>query len=144
MFASYSFDAACWEIFQALFCGATLYVPTTETILNYERFEQYMADHHITVAALPPTYAVYWSRTDANLRILFTAGSASSTDGIQMEGSVAYYNGYGPTENSVATSIWPVSEDERAGQLISIGRLCRITGCTCWMSWTFGSGRRSR
>ncbi|MGR6130535.1 AMP-binding protein, partial [Paenibacillus sp. SER-28] len=24
LFASYSFDAACWEIFQALFCGATL------------------------------------------------------------------------------------------------------------------------
>ncbi|KAF6562204.1 AMP-binding protein, partial [Paenibacillus sp. EKM207P] len=81
LFASYSFDAACWEIFQALFCGATLYVPTTETILNYERFEQYMADHHITVAALPPTYAVYLEPGRMpSLRILFTAGSASSTE----------------------------------------------------------------
>ncbi|WP_430152768.1 non-ribosomal peptide synthetase, partial [Paenibacillus jamilae] len=124
LFASYSFDAACWEIFQALFCGATLYVPTTETILNYERFEQYMADHQITVAALPPTYAVYLEpERMPNLRILFTAGSASSTELVyKWKDQVAYYNGYGPTENSVATSIWPVSEDERAGQLISIGR----------------------
>ncbi|WP_254207985.1 non-ribosomal peptide synthase/polyketide synthase, partial [Paenibacillus sp. AK121] len=124
LFASYSFDAACWEIFQALFCGATLYVPTTETILNYERFEQYMADHHITVAALPPTYAVYLEPGRMpHLRILFTAGSASSTELVyKWKDQVAYYNGYGPTENSVATSIWPVSEDERAGQLISIGR----------------------
>ncbi|PPQ49577.1 non-ribosomal peptide synthetase, partial [Paenibacillus peoriae] len=124
LFASYSFDAACWEIFQALFCGATLYVPTSETILNYERFEQYMADHQITVAALPPTYAVYLEPGRMpNLRILFTAGSASSTELVyKWKDQVAYYNGYGPTENSVATSIWPVSEDERAGQLISIGR----------------------
>ncbi|KAF6571728.1 amino acid adenylation domain-containing protein, partial [Paenibacillus sp. EKM212P] len=124
LFASYSFDAACWEIFQALFCGATLYVPTTETILNYERFEQYMADHQITVAALPPTYAVYLEpQRMPYLRVLFTAGSASSTELVyKWKDQVAYYNGYGPTENSVATSIWPVSEDERAGQLISIGR----------------------
>ncbi|MBJ8192058.1 AMP-binding protein, partial [Bacillus cereus] len=81
LFASYSFDAACWEIFQALFCGATGSVPTSETILNYERFEQYMADHQITVAALPPTYAVYLEpERMPNLRILFTAGSASSTE----------------------------------------------------------------
>ncbi|MGG4187178.1 amino acid adenylation domain-containing protein, partial [Paenibacillus peoriae] len=124
LFASYSFDAACWEIFQALFCGATLYVPTSETILNYERFEQYMADHRITVAALPPTYAVYLEpKRMPNLRILFTAGSASSTELVyKWKDQVLYYNGYGPTENSVATSIWPVSEDARAGQLISIGR----------------------
>ncbi|MGX1572664.1 amino acid adenylation domain-containing protein, partial [Paenibacillus terrae] len=124
LFASYSFDAACWEIFQALFCGATLYVPTSETILDYERFEHYMKEHQITVATLPPTYAVYLEPEHMpNLRTLFTAGSASSTELVhKWKDQVAYYNGYGPTENSVATSVWSVSEDERAGQLISIGR----------------------
>ncbi|MBO3287521.1 amino acid adenylation domain-containing protein, partial [Paenibacillus polymyxa] len=124
LFASYSFDAACWEIFQALFCGATLYVPTSETILDYERFEHYMTEHQITVATLPPTYAVYLEpERMPYLRVLFTAGSASSTELVyKWKDQVAYYNGYGPTENSVATSVWPVSEDERAGQLISIGR----------------------
>ncbi|WP_159888720.1 condensation domain-containing protein, partial [Paenibacillus puerhi] len=74
LFASLSFDAACWEMFQALFCGATLYVPVSDTILNYQQFEQYMADHRITVAALPPTYAVYLEpERMPELRILFTA-----------------------------------------------------------------------
>ncbi|EHS57413.1 non-ribosomal peptide synthetase, partial [Paenibacillus sp. Aloe-11] len=123
LFASYSFDAACWEIFQALFCGATLYVPTSETILNYERFEQYMSEHQITVATLPPTYAVYLEPDHMpSLRILVTAGSATSTELIyKWKDRVAYYNAYGPTENSVATTAWPVS-GERAGGVISIGR----------------------
>ncbi|MBP1176320.1 amino acid adenylation domain-containing protein/non-ribosomal peptide synthase protein (TIGR01720 family) [Paenibacillus sp. PvR133] len=124
LFASYAFDAACWEIFQALFCGATLYVPTSEIILNYNQFEQYMADHKITVAALPPTYAVYLNpERMPDLRILFTAGSASSMELVtKWKDQVSYFNGYGPTENSVATSIWPVSEHPGAIDTISIGR----------------------
>ncbi|WP_180984584.1 non-ribosomal peptide synthase/polyketide synthase [Paenibacillus sp. F4] len=124
LFANYAFDAACWEIFQALFCGATLYVPTSEIILNYTQFEQYMADHKITVAALPPTYAVYLNpERMPDLRILFTAGSASSMELVtKWKDQVAYFNGYGPTENSVATSIWPVSEHPGAIDTISIGR----------------------
>ncbi|MDO3682170.1 amino acid adenylation domain-containing protein, partial [Paenibacillus ehimensis] len=123
-FASYSFDAACWEFFQALFCGATLYIPTSHTILNYEWFEKYMAEHGITIAALPPTYAVYLEPDHMpDLRILFTAGSASSAELVQKwKDRVMYYNGYGPTENSVATSIWPVSTDPMADVTISIGR----------------------
>ncbi|OMF66196.1 hypothetical protein BK143_26485, partial [Paenibacillus peoriae] len=124
MFASYSFDAACWEVFQTLFCGATLYVPTMETILNYERFEQYTAEHQITVVMLPPTYAVYLEpKRMSSLRILFTAGSASSLELVQQwKDQVPYYNGYGPTENSIVTTIWPVSEDANADERISIGR----------------------
>ncbi|MGG1654367.1 AMP-binding protein, partial [Paenibacillus sp. NRS-1780] len=124
MFASYSFDAACWEVSQALFCGATLYVPTTDTILDYGRFEQYMMEHQITAVLLPPTYAVYLEpKRMSNLRILLTGGSATSTDLVnKWKNQVAYYNAYGPTENSIVTSIWPVSDNTSAGETISIGR----------------------
>ncbi|MFK4471620.1 amino acid adenylation domain-containing protein [Paenibacillus sp. RC73] len=124
LFASYSFDASCWEIFQGLFSGATLYVPTQETILNYEWFEKYMSEHRITVATLPPTYTVYLEPARMpDLRILVTAGSAASIELVlKWKEKVAYYNAYGPTENSVATSVWSVSEDPRAEDLITIGR----------------------
>ncbi|WP_272491225.1 AMP-binding protein [Paenibacillus apiarius] len=56
-FASLSFDASCWEIFKALFTGATLYIPAKETILDPRLFESYMSRHRITAAILPPTYA---------------------------------------------------------------------------------------
>nr|WP_277714046.1 non-ribosomal peptide synthase/polyketide synthase [Paenibacillus mucilaginosus] len=124
-FASLSFDAACWEIYGALFTGAALYVPTSSTIMNYRLFEQYMQENGITMAALPPTYAVYLEPdTMPALRILFTAGSASSVELVgKWKDRVAYYNGYGPTENSIATTIWPVSEDPDADKgIVSIGR----------------------
>ncbi|AFH63622.2 amino acid adenylation domain-containing protein [Paenibacillus caseinilyticus] len=124
-FASLSFDAACWEIYGALFTGAALYVPASSTILNYRLFEQYMQENGITMAALPPTYAVYLEPdTMPALRILFTAGSASSVELVgKWKDRLAYYNGYGPTENSIATTIWPVSEDPDADKgIVSIGR----------------------
>lgn len=125
MFASYSFDTSCSEIIQSLLCGATLYIPSSETILNYERFEQYMAACRITIATLPPNYAVYLNPDRMpDLRVLLTAGSASTAELVsKWKDRVAYYNAYGPTENSVATSLWPVSEENsESGGIISIGR----------------------
>ncbi|KEO76266.1 hypothetical protein EL23_24305 [Paenibacillus polymyxa] len=125
MFASYSFDTSCSEIIQSLLCGATLYIPSSETILNFERFEQYMAACRITIATLPPTYAVYLNPDRMpDLRVLLTAGSASSAELVsKWKDRVDYYNAYGPTENSVATSLWPVSrENSELGGIISIGR----------------------
>ncbi|MXO80792.1 amino acid adenylation domain-containing protein, partial [Paenibacillus sp. OT2-17] len=125
MFASYSFDTSCSEIIQSLLCGATLYIPSSETILNYERFEQYMAACKITIATLPPNYAVYLNPDRMpDLRVLLTAGSASTAELVsKWKDRVAYYNAYGPTENSVATSLWPVSEENsELGGIISIGR----------------------
>ncbi|MGG4216488.1 amino acid adenylation domain-containing protein [Paenibacillus alvei] len=125
MFASYSFDTSCSEIIQSLLCGATLYIPSSETILNYERFEQYMAACRITIATLPPNYAVYLNPDRMpDLRVLLTAGSASTAELVsEWKDRVAYYNAYGPTENSVATSLWPVSEgNSELGGIISIGR----------------------
>ncbi|WP_277884426.1 amino acid adenylation domain-containing protein [Paenibacillus polymyxa] len=123
-FASFSFDAACWEMLQALFNGATLCIPTSETILSYDKFEQYMADHHITIATLPPTYAIYLSpERMPELRIMFTAGSATSTELVsKWRDCVTYINAYGPTENSIATSVWPVPGGSEAEMSISIGR----------------------
>ncbi|MCP3797620.1 amino acid adenylation domain-containing protein, partial [Paenibacillus sp. CH40] len=123
-FASYSFDASIWEMLQALFNGATLCIPTSETILSYDKFEQYMADHRITITILPPTYAVYLNpERMPDLRILFTGGSAASPELLsKWKDHVTYYNAYGPTENSITTSIWLAPEGPEAGVSISIGR----------------------
>ncbi|MCY9611195.1 amino acid adenylation domain-containing protein, partial [Paenibacillus thiaminolyticus] len=116
-FASLSFDASCWEIFKALFTGATLYIPAKETILDPRLFEDYMRCHHITAALLPPTYAA--ALTPGNLpslKKLITGGSASSVDLVQQwQDSVLYFNAYGPTEDSIVTTIWPATTVAAAG-----------------------------
>ncbi|MGG3840811.1 amino acid adenylation domain-containing protein, partial [Paenibacillus thiaminolyticus] len=110
-FASLSFDASCWEIFKALFLGATLYIPAKETILDYRLFENYMSRHQITATILPPTYAAYLNPNNLpDLKKLITGGSASSTDFVQQwKDNVLYFNAYGPTEDTIVTTIWPAS-----------------------------------
>lgn len=49
-FASSSFDASCWEIYKALFFGATLFIPASSTILDTSVFESYMHENGITAA----------------------------------------------------------------------------------------------
>ncbi len=80
-FASLSFDASCSEVIMALLLGACLYVPPAEVILDHQLFESYVAEHGITVATLPPTYAVYLEPTRIpSLKKLITAGSPSTVE----------------------------------------------------------------
>ncbi|PUA36864.1 non-ribosomal peptide synthetase, partial [Paenibacillus elgii] len=123
-FASLSFDASCWEVFQTLFFGATLYIPTKETILDYQWFERYMSDNGITTATLPPTYAVYLNPDHMpGFKRLIAAGSASSLELLQQwKDKVKYFNAYGPTEDSICTTIWtPSTEDISQLKSVPIG-----------------------
>ncbi|MCY9633756.1 AMP-binding protein, partial [Paenibacillus thiaminolyticus] len=120
-FASLSFDASCWEIFKALFTGATLYIPAKDTILDPRLFQDYMSRHRITAALLPPTYAA--ALTPGNLpslKKLITGGSASSVELVQQwQDSVLYFNAYGPTEDSIVTTIWPATTVAAAGNAVA-------------------------
>ncbi|WP_155617211.1 non-ribosomal peptide synthetase, partial [Paenibacillus polymyxa] len=123
-FASLSFDASCWEMFNALYFGATLYIPSTETILDDQLFERFMNEHAITIATLPPTYAAYLNSDRLpSLSRLITAGSAVSAEFVQQwKDKVQYYNAYGPTEASIATSVWAASTYDTERRAIPIGR----------------------
>ncbi|KAF6623016.1 AMP-binding protein, partial [Paenibacillus sp. EKM208P] len=123
-FASLSFDASCWEMFNALYFGATLYIPSTETVLDDQLFERFMNEHAITIATLPPTYAAYLNSDRLpSLSRLITAGSAVSAEFVQQwKDKVQYYNAYGPTEASIATSVWAASTYDTERRAIPIGR----------------------
>ncbi|WP_139488493.1 non-ribosomal peptide synthetase [Brevibacillus dissolubilis] len=107
-FASSSFDASVWETFMALLTGATLYLISRETIHDYRRFGAYMEENGITIATLPPTYAIYLQPEQApSLRRLITAGSEATQDLVNLWGPhVVYTNAYGPTESTVCATYW--------------------------------------
>ncbi|PUA36528.1 non-ribosomal peptide synthetase [Paenibacillus elgii] len=123
-FASFSFDASCSEIIMSLFFGATLYVPDASVILDHHLFEQYVRDNGITVATLPPTYAVYLNPAHVpSLKTLITAGSASSAELVaQWKDHVRYINNYGPTEDSICSTTWVYSKDMAMETSVPIGR----------------------
>ncbi|PYE42370.1 non-ribosomal peptide synthase protein (TIGR01720 family)/amino acid adenylation domain-containing protein, partial [Paenibacillus barcinonensis] len=123
-FASLSFDASCWEVFKALYFGATLYIPTTETILDTRLFENYMNEYAITAAILPPTYSAHLNPDRLpSLTKLVTGGSAVSAEFVQQwKAKVHYFNAYGPTEASIVTTLWDAQEQQSERRAIPIGR----------------------
>ncbi|WP_036725921.1 AMP-binding protein, partial [Paenibacillus forsythiae] len=123
-FASLSFDASVWEIFMSLFFGATLYVPTASTILDYRLLERFIADNGITAALLPPTYAIYLDPHQVpSLKKLITGGSASLVELIRKwKDHATYWNAYGPTEDSICSSVWSCTSNTVNPKFVSIGR----------------------
>jgi|GEM_PF-397272 len=123
-FASFSFDAWCSELIMSLLTGAALYVPDASVIADYRLFEQYVRDQGITVATLPPTYAVYLNPEHMpELRTLITAGSASSGELVQQwKDHVCYFNNYGPTEDSICSTAWSYTDHTSMEKAVPIGR----------------------
>ncbi|MGQ3477838.1 amino acid adenylation domain-containing protein [Paenibacillus sp. TY11] len=122
-FASFSFDASVWEIFMALFNGATLYIIPQEIIHQTLDFESYVSENMITVLTLPPSYAVYLEASRiTNLRLMITAGSSSSGNLVnQWSPYTTYVNAYGPTEASICASLWVAPSAFFEGNSVPIG-----------------------
>ncbi|PFZ81315.1 non-ribosomal peptide synthetase, partial [Bacillus pseudomycoides] len=122
-FASLSFDASIWEIFTSLFFGATLYIPSKSVILDYHLFNHFMNENKITTALLPPAYATYLEPNQIPaLKKLVTGGSASSFQLVEMwKDKALYVNAYGPTEDSIITTMWSDSNKLANNNCIPIG-----------------------
>ncbi|WP_433946008.1 amino acid adenylation domain-containing protein [Paenibacillus sp. SN-8-1] len=124
-FASLSFDASVWEIFMALTTGATLVLAAKEDLLNYRKFEDFMNEHQITVATLPPTYTVHLQPPRLQtLTKIITAGSATNFELIRRwKPYVRYFNAYGPTETTICATIWEAELEGRTESApVPIGR----------------------
>ncbi|MFT9369458.1 amino acid adenylation domain-containing protein [Paenibacillus polymyxa] len=122
-FASFSFDASVWELFMALFNGATLYIIPQKIIHDPIDFETYVSENMITVLTLPPSYAVYLEASHiSDLRLLITAGSSSSSNLVnQWSPCTTYVNAYGPTEASICASLWMAPSAYFEGNSVPIG-----------------------
>ncbi|HEY0607284.1 MAG TPA: amino acid adenylation domain-containing protein, partial [Herpetosiphonaceae bacterium] len=106
-FASFSFDAAIWEIVMALLSGASLYLAGAETLLPGPALIQLLRDHAITVATLPPAVLAILPETDLPaLRTIVSAGEACPAAIVERwSAGRAFFNAYGPTEATVCATI---------------------------------------
>jgi amino acid adenylation domain-containing protein len=123
-FASISFAASVSEIFMALLTGATLYLVPKPVILNPRQFEDYLLEHRISIATLPPHYIVDLDPRRNTLRVVVTAGSPAQWNTVdKWRQHVTYYNAYGTSETSVGVSTFNASANDhaRAGAGVPIG-----------------------
>ncbi len=107
-FASASFDASVWELMMSLLTGAELHIPTKETIYDVEQFVQYVHEHEVTVATLPPMYlSMAQPEQLSGLRLIITAGSAITPELAERTSRLTrYMNAYGPSETTICATVW--------------------------------------
>ncbi|MFB2896156.1 amino acid adenylation domain-containing protein, partial [Aerosakkonemataceae cyanobacterium BLCC-F50] len=120
-FASLSFDACIWEILMAFGSGGTLYLGSKDSIMPGMPLIERLRNDRITHVTLPPSaLAVLPTEELPTLSTIIVAGEACSLELIkQWSRGRNFYNGYGPTEASVCTTIAKCTpEDEK----VSIGR----------------------
>ncbi len=123
-FASLGFDAAVFEIFQALLTGAALVIVDKEVIQDPTSFIGQMNEQKITIATIPPAYLSALDKADfPNLLTLVTAGEpAILGDANHYKKSVKFINGYGPTETSVCASYFIAEREREYKDFLPVGK----------------------
>ncbi|MES2732199.1 MAG: amino acid adenylation domain-containing protein, partial [Bacteroidota bacterium] len=122
-FASCSFDASVYEIFMALYAGATLVLLDKPLINDPALFVDYLQAKGVTVVTLPPVYLATLNKTNLDfLGVIITAGEAANvSDAIACSEFSTYYNAYGPTEASVCVTTYQVTEADQGKPSIPVG-----------------------
>ncbi|HEX6037416.1 non-ribosomal peptide synthetase [Longimicrobium sp.] len=124
--ASFSFDAAAWEVWPYLLAGASVHLADDASRGSPEALRALLVERGITVAFVPTplaegVLAEEWP-TEAPLRVMLTGGDALRArprPGLPF----TLVNNYGPTEAAVvATSGVVVPPGEGGGRPPSIGR----------------------
>ena len=116
-FGSISFDASIWDVYPALLSGATVCMAADEERNDPWQLISLMDEKQVNFALLPPTLLGYLPyRPLPALRVLFTGGDTCSAEIIhRWQQTCTVVNAYGPTENTVVTTIheYPKMHDGR-------------------------------
>ena len=122
MFASPSFDVSLSDIGVPLAAGAALCAVPYEVLSAPARLIAFLAEQRVTVADLTPTYLRLLDGAELpSLRILVTGGEAPlAADVRTYAGRLRYYNAYGPTENTITSTMGLLSAEDRG--FLSVGR----------------------
>jgi amino acid adenylation domain-containing protein/non-ribosomal peptide synthase protein (TIGR01720 family)/FkbM family methyltransferase len=123
-FASLSFDASVYEIFMALYAGASLVLVSQSTIKDPGRFVDYIKNQKVSIVTLPPVYLAVLPLSQLSfLRVIITAGEAPNiTDATECSLFCDYYNAYGPTECAVCITTYKVTPDDKHKQSLPLGK----------------------
>ena len=121
LFSGIGFDASIWEIFPYLSAGASLYpINDEETRLEINKLKDFFEEFEITHSYLPTAICHELIHKNINFEsdpIILTGGDALSFHNTP---KFKLYNNYGPTENTVVTTSFNLSEDY--DRSIPIGR----------------------
>lgn len=107
-YAGFGFDASVWEIFPYLLSGGTLHIISDDLKLDMNRLGGYFEKNDITISFLPTQVCEQFFQVEnKTLTRVLTGG-----DKLKKFKKTRYclYNNYGPTENTVVSTVFQVCE----------------------------------
>lgn len=120
-FASFGFDASCYEIFNTFLSGGNLVIPKKEDILSVEKFSELINKNKVEVVVLPPSVQHVIKDVFGTIKTIVSAGEPLNEvigKHIQSQG-IRLINAYGPTENTVCATL--TDDPFKDGNTIVIG-----------------------
>ncbi|MCP4157464.1 MAG: AMP-binding protein, partial [bacterium] len=118
-YAGVAFDAAVWEIFPYQVKGATIHILEEKIKLDIEALSHYYRRENITISFLPSQFCdIFMEKAPyiPSLRALLAGGDKLKR---YIKREYKLYNNYGPTENTVVSTAFPV---EKQTHNIPIGK----------------------
>lgn len=120
-FSNLAFDGIVSEIANSILIGNPLIIIPDNILFNFDEFVKYMNYKKITMITLPPSYMRSIKRSDLKfLKIALAVGAETPKD-LYEEWKDIYMNGYGPSEATVATSMYKPVLDRKM-EVIPIGK----------------------
>jgi amino acid adenylation domain-containing protein len=125
-YASFCFDAAVFEVFITLLSGACLYIADEMERRDPALLAAFIAENEIDLAVIFPAYLKLMDADQlSGLKTLVTAGEAAPYEKMLehlRRGTTRCFNGYGPTEASVCSTLFRITpENVAASRNIPIG-----------------------
>ncbi|HYR12282.1 MAG TPA: amino acid adenylation domain-containing protein, partial [Longimicrobium sp.] len=114
-FASFSFDAAVWEMFPTLLSGATLVLASRDDLLPGPGLVETLRSERVSLVTLPPpVLAVLPADELPELRTVVSAGEALDAAIVdRWSAGRTLVNAYGPTETTVCATFGICQADGR-------------------------------
>lgn len=129
-FSAHTFDSTIFEVFCTLLHGGCVCTPLEETRLDARGLKDFIARSDINTALFTPTFARTLKAEELpSLEKLVLAGEATPPDVFEAWfGKVRLFNGWGPSETCVMSSIHEWSSIDESTQIIG-----RPVGGFCWL-----------
>ncbi len=128
--ASFAFDLSTYDLWGALLNGSQLFISDRNDILDPMALAENLKRLNISVIAMPTglfhRQAEVMPESFSTLRAVIAGGEAMSTELMRrvMKASpeTAFFNGYGPTENTTFTTVHKVCHQDLKKESLPVGR----------------------
>ena len=111
-YASYGFDACMMDIYPAITCGAAVYIIGDDIRLNLPDLNDYFNAHGITHSFITTQVGYQFATNVENHSLRHFSVGGEKLSALQPPTNYVMHNGYGPTECTIFTTIYPLEKYE--------------------------------